>query len=152
MSDSLSQPLETRIRVLEDIEAIKRLKSRYWRYIDDKQWEELAGCFAKEPFAEYMGPETQFRSVEAIIEYLKGDPRFETTTYHHGHMPDIEIVSDVTAKGVWAFYVNISMTRADSASALILAGFYQDEYLKEDGVWRIKNTKARVTSMETVKK
>ena len=38
--------LERRIRALEDVEAIKRLKYRYWRHLDLKQWDELAACFA----------------------------------------------------------------------------------------------------------
>ena len=38
--------LERRIQALEDVEAIKRLKHRYWRCLDLKLWDELAGCFA----------------------------------------------------------------------------------------------------------
>jgi len=145
--------VEARLRVLEDIEALKKLKARYWRYIDNKMWQELADCFDEEPFAEYLGPENQFRSVADIVAYLKGDPeRFETTAYHHGHNPDIEITRDDRAKGVWAFYVNINMSGKRSSSSVTMAGFYEDEYVKRGGAWRIKKTVARATAMETANK
>ncbi len=38
--------LEARIRRLEDIGAIERLKYRYWRCLDLKLWDELAGATA----------------------------------------------------------------------------------------------------------
>ena len=40
----MSEPtdLDRRLRRLEDLEAIKQLKYRYWRHLDLKEWDELA--------------------------------------------------------------------------------------------------------------
>ena len=40
--------LEARIRALEDIEAIKRLKHKYFRCIDKGLWDEIGNCFAED--------------------------------------------------------------------------------------------------------
>ena len=45
--------LETQIRVLGDIEAIKKLKAKYWRCIDKKLWDELEDCFVEDAVADY---------------------------------------------------------------------------------------------------
>ena len=44
--------LEARIRQLEDVAAIERLKYRYWRCLDLKLWDELAGCFTDQATAD----------------------------------------------------------------------------------------------------
>ena len=47
-AEKLSRELQKRIRILEDIEAIRNLKARYCRCNDKKQWDGLADCFAKD--------------------------------------------------------------------------------------------------------
>jgi hypothetical protein len=69
----VAQPtdLETRIRVLEDIEAIKKMKSKYLRCNDKKLWDEIGVCFTEDAVADY-GPKTKLQGREAIVQYLKG--------------------------------------------------------------------------------
>ena len=43
--------LEKRIQALEDIEAIKRLKYKYWRCLDTKSWDEMEECFVDDATA-----------------------------------------------------------------------------------------------------
>jgi ketosteroid isomerase-like protein len=47
MTSSLSD-LERRIQTLEDTEEIKKLKARYWYYVDNKQWDNLADCYVED--------------------------------------------------------------------------------------------------------
>ena len=65
--------LEARIRVLEDIEAIKRLKAKYWRCVDRKLWSELEDVFGKDATADY-GPNLQFKGEKGHPRVLKGQP------------------------------------------------------------------------------
>ena len=39
------EELEARVRALEDVEAIRQLKYRYFRCLDLKRWDELGACF-----------------------------------------------------------------------------------------------------------
>ncbi|MBN2099971.1 MAG: nuclear transport factor 2 family protein, partial [Dehalococcoidia bacterium] len=48
-----SGDIEARVRRLEDIEAIKKLKARYWRCVDRKLWAEMAEVFTEEATADY---------------------------------------------------------------------------------------------------
>ena len=58
---------------------------------------------------------------------------------HHGHAPEIEITSDTTAKGRWQLYDCICNIPAKTA--FMGWGYYEDEYVKEQGKWKIKITK-----------
>jgi len=135
--------VEARIRVLEeefrklrDVEAIKKVKYRYWRYLDTKSLDELVDCFTEDAVADY-GPDIKLPNRNAIVAFLKGAmPRF--TGVHHGHNPQIELTSDTTAKGTWALYNYMIDNEANRG--LRIGGFYYDEYVKEKGEWKISST------------
>ena len=137
--------LEARIRTLEDIEAIKKVKTRYWRSIDKKLWDELADCFTEDTIFEIPSTiEIQPKSIklqgrEAVVQYLK--ERMDTSsiiTVHQGHQPDIEITSETTARAVWALNDRIFNSQANATYRGL--GYYDDEYIKENGQWKISST------------
>jgi hypothetical protein len=45
--------LEARIKRLEDIEAIKRLRHKYFRCLDGKLWDQMEDCFAEDVKTSY---------------------------------------------------------------------------------------------------
>jgi hypothetical protein len=92
--------VETRVAALEDIEAIKRVKARYWRYMDRKQWAELEQCFVEDATAEY--PRRGVSSGRAAIVERVRKSTETLVTMHHGHNGDIELTGDARARGVWA--------------------------------------------------
>jgi len=125
-------------RLLE-IEAIKQLKYRYLRCLDQKRWEELAGCFTPDAKSSYSGGKYAFDGRDAILAFLEksmgADSFLSSHTVHH---PEIELTSDTTARGVWALEDTVIETRAN----LVISGaaFYEDEYVKQDGAWKIRST------------
>jgi hypothetical protein len=59
-------------------------------------------------------------------------------TCHHGHMPEIEIVGDGTARGIWAMFDYVEWDEQDGARVGLQGyGHYREEYKREDGEWRI---------------
>ena len=60
-------------------------------------------------------------------------------TVHHGHMPEIEILSPTTARGVWAMEDRL---RWESGPVRSLHGYghYHDTYEKGEEGWRITST------------
>jgi len=130
------EELEARMRLLEDIEAIKRLKAQYWRSQDQKRPDELAECFCKDALMDF-DTEGVFRGVETIISSYKDSLlQKHLLTTHHGHSPEINITSDTTATGKWALRFERINTLKNTVTQA--AGFYEDEYAKEDGHWRIR--------------
>ena len=130
--------LEARMRVLEDIEAIKRLKAKYWRCVDRKLWSELEDVFAKDATADY-GPSFQFEGRKAIIQFLKDSLGAESTiTIHGGHNAEIEITGKTSARAIWGLNDVIVMQPNTKRTGW---GYYEDEYVKVRGQWRKKSTK-----------
>src|SRR6476620_10147608 len=61
----------------------------------------------------------------------------DVVTVHHGHMPEIELTSPTTARGVWAME---DMLRWPNGMELHGYGHYHDTHEKRDGTWCIKST------------
>ncbi|MGO9056618.1 MAG: nuclear transport factor 2 family protein [Candidatus Binataceae bacterium] len=133
--------LEARIQALEDLEAIKRLKYKYLRCLDTKQWDGMAETFAADATTSYSDGELSFSGRDAIMKFLRESAMAERNGMigvHHVHHPEIELTSPATARGVWALY-NYLLHRGDQ-TGLRLCAFYHDEYVKIDGQWLIKST------------
>ena len=132
--------LEARIRALEDIEAIKRLKYKYFYRIDKGLWDEIGDCFAEDGAADY-GEDKVIQGKAAITKFFKENvaPAYSMCV-HQGHNPEIELTSDTTATGVWE--LEAFMVTAETNMGLWIAVFYEDEYVKEKGKWKINRTKA----------
>jgi len=141
------QDLESRLTKLEDIEAIRAVKHKYWRCIDREQWDEIADCFTEDATGDYM-PTMRPQGNVAIAQFIKKwqTKRKMTSCVHQGHNPEIEITDDTTAKGMWELY-NF-MIEADTNRAWRVLGFYDDEFAKVDGEWRIKSLKLTIVLSE----
>jgi hypothetical protein len=59
----------------------------------------------------------------------------DVITVHHAHMPEIELTSATTARGIWAME---DMLRWSDGQELHGYGHYHETYEKADGAWRIK--------------
>jgi hypothetical protein len=132
--------LERRLCALEDIEAIKRLKYRYWRCLDLKLWAELATCFVADATVSYGEGQYSFQGVEAIMSFLREALGRESgsVTIHQGHHPEIELTSETTAKGTWALYNY--MFNEPQKRGIRIGAFYHDGYVKAGGEWRLQHT------------
>ncbi len=119
------------------IEQIKQLKARYFRLMDKKRWDEFAEVVAKN--AVFGKDDAIVHGRDAIVENVSGTAG-TAKTVHHGHMPEIEIIDDTNARGVWAMY-DYYLERPDEGAAACGfegAGHYEETYLFEDGAWRIQ--------------
>lgn len=132
------EELEKRIKVLEDIEEIKKLKAKYWRCCDKKLWKELEECFTEDVVADYF-PDLHFEGRKALMNFLQGSlgPDIMITS-HGGHSPEIEIISDNKAKGIWVLN---DLVIIQPGTRMRGYGHYEEEYTKESGKWKIKRLK-----------
>jgi uncharacterized protein (TIGR02246 family) len=129
--------VDDRCEALWAIEQIKQLKARYFRTMDRKDWEGFAEVFASDAVAgtgaaALHGREQIVAGVAAIAESAR--------TVHHGHMPEIEVTGDGTARGTWAMHDHFVELAGDPPKGFTGYGHYHDTYAIEDGRWRIAST------------
>lgn len=147
----------TDVEKLLAIEEIKSLKARYFRTMDTKDWGGLGTVFAADAVFDYReatidpidsdGTEEGPAPVEggaAIVAAIR-EALSNINSVHHGHMPEIEITSDTTAKAVWPMEDVIRPLSAgegeDAAPTFKGYGHYHETYVRIDGAWRIKTSK-----------
>ncbi|MEN8185280.1 MAG: nuclear transport factor 2 family protein [Myxococcota bacterium] len=121
-----------------EIEAIKQLKYRYIRCLDLKRWDEMAECLCDDVRSAYGDGKYSFQGREALLEFLRTSLGRDMITAHHVHQPEIELTSATAARGTWA--LEDTVINPGQGFTVRGAAFYEDEYEKVDGRWRIKST------------
>ena len=132
--------LEDRVRRIEDIEAIRKLKATYCFLcdagLDDKQTrEELISHFTADARIDFgLGPASKFQGREGLeVFFGQVVPGAVSFCMHMVHNAIIEVEGD-HATGKW--YYEAPTTDAGSGRAQWMAGTYLEEYLREDGEWK----------------
>src|SRR5262249_11030963 len=124
---------------LQEIEAIKRLKYRYVRFLDHKRCDELAALFTEDAEASYSSGKYAFSGRDQIMEFLRGAlGSHDALTSHRVHEPEIDVTGPTTARGIWGLDDVVIYPKADVS--VRGAAFYEDEYVKIDGEWNIRST------------
>jgi hypothetical protein len=124
---------------LVEIELIKRVKYAYFRNLDLKQWDEIGALFTDDATTAYSAGAYSYEGRDAIVEFFRKSMGRETfLSSHKCHHPEIELTGPDTATGVWA----LEDTVIDLQWELDIRGaaFYEDEYVKVDGEWKIRRT------------
>ena len=144
MSDA---SLEHRIAVLEDIEAIRQLKHRYFFACDHKRAHEVEDCFATGAVRIDYGRIGQFDNaadMAAVFEALACHEHI--VEMHHAQNPRIDVLDATRAEATWGLYYFMINTRDRNVTQL--GGYYNDQYRKIDGAWKISATSFHVTSTQ----
>jgi hypothetical protein len=130
---------EQLIKKSQEIEEIKKLKARYFRLLDEKRWDEWGQLFTEDFTGVYLGPHPEHRysgRIDIVTRISAG--LADALTVHHGHMPEIELLSPTRAIGIWAMDDYLQLPEMKFKGY----GHYEDEYFKgDDGKWRIKSTR-----------
>jgi hypothetical protein len=139
--------LEKRIQRLEDLEAIRELKHRTWRYYDTKDAKKLLPLFTDDIRISTAAPaSSELRGKEALAASL--DEVFPISiASHQGHGPVIDLTSETTATGYWAideWYYYFESGREWHAK-----GYYLDEYVKVDGEWKVRSLEVKFNFKES---
>ena len=127
------------VEQLVDLELVKRLKYAYFRCLDQKRWEEMAGLFTEDATAAYSGGKYHFEGRDNIVGFMVKNMSSDAFhTSHRVHHPEIEFLRPSEATGTWAMEdVNVDN---ELDFYLTGAGFYEDRYVKVDDVWKIEHT------------
>lgn len=139
--------LEERIRVLEDIEAIRKLKHRYLRCLDGKLFDEMGDLFTDDVRTSYFNGEIRTEGKAATLDFFKMGLIEDLVALHHGHHAEIEITGPTTATGIWGLY-NYLIDKKHNRRQRV-GGIYHETYVKENGRWKIRSITCRQLFQET---
>ena len=145
------------IERLVAIEEIKKVKARYFRFIDtgddegfleqfteDLHWMEIDA--AGEVIVDLHG-RAEMAAFVAPIRAEAANARVGGFSCIHGHTPEIEIVDDRTATGIWAMSDYVRMPSIN----IYGVGHYHETYQRgDDGVWRISACRCVRMNVETL--
>lgn len=147
----MSKTIPITARSLADAEAIRTLKARYFRNMDQRDWEAMGDVFADDAVMDMrsemaaladagMAVDPQGGLIEgraAILEAMSS-ALVGTITVHHGHMGKIDILSDVEAEGIWPMRDIILMPEGSPVRQLRGYGHYHERYRRVgEEEWRI---------------
>ncbi len=141
VSDGGIEELRRDIQRLMDIEAIKQLKHAYFRCVDTANLEELATLFHDDVTVHFKGGTYEW-ALQGKQEYLDNigvSFSRESIGQHNAHHPEIQILSDTEATGLW--YLADNMWILNHNAKTYGTALYWDRYLKVDGRWLIKDTR-----------
>lgn len=127
--------LEQRVLKLRDLSDIEKLQRSYGYYMDRQQWHEVRDLFTTDGVLE-IGGRGRFLGQERVLEYLRSThgPVGPTPGLLHDQLQLQGIVSvnpdGQSAEGRWSVFVVGNDLWGDLTQ--------ENDYVKEDGVWKIR--------------
>jgi uncharacterized protein (TIGR02246 family) len=127
------------IQKLLAIEDIRALMARRVRCLDEKDWAGFAACYTEdaEAYSNPNAPESKVVGAKSIAESVSGHLR-DVTTVHQVHIPEIEILSEDSARAIWPLNDILSQVKDGKRRWMHAHGHYRQIYRKIDGRWLIK--------------
>lgn len=138
------QPMAKRGIVVDlvTLEEIRRLKYRYLRSVDTKDWDLLGSTLTEDATAQYgtqvYGKPLTLVGRANIVEFMRDKLGPEIITVHAAGQPEIDGDGE-DATGIWSFQDTVIAT--EHQIVIQGAAFYEDTYRRDtDGEWRISST------------
>ena len=131
-----------RLLALEDI---RRLKARYFRFIDTKDWPGFTACFAPDAVLDVSGEEERLLKNEAgvyrtatVIGEWGARCAIGIQTRHHILMPEIDVTSSSAASATWVIEDRFWWPEGAGPHRTLHGwGYEYETYVKLAGEWKI---------------
>jgi SnoaL-like domain len=145
--------LQAHIESVESVRAIKRLQYAYGHYVELGLWNDFADLFAADAVTNYQAGVRGKDAIRQLFFEKVGQGKLglsEGRIYPHIlFQPVITLApSGLTAKGRWRI---LAMLGGYGGSATWYSGVYENEYILQDGVWKISvlHSEPKVTAAYT---
>ena len=142
---TVASDLASRVQALEDIEAIKRLKARWWFACDTRDLAGMRACYDEDDFLIDFGFIGEFTDMDAFMEVFESlachPPHVDM---HHGTAPEIEMTGSDNATGRWRMRAELLET--ETRPVQLMSGYYEDVYARVNGEWKMRVSKYTLMS------
>ncbi|HEU4363548.1 MAG TPA: nuclear transport factor 2 family protein [Mycobacterium sp.] len=133
--------IEERLAALEQIEAIKSLKHRYFRACDAKDPDTVRSCFIADGADIDYDVLGRFADADHLAAVYRRvalhtvDGNHVILDMHHGMHPEITLTGPGRATGRWT--LKFRQVNLVERTERLLTGEYDDDYAIEDGQWKM---------------
>jgi hypothetical protein len=145
--------LQSHIESVESVRAIKRVQYAYGHYVELGLWNDFADLFTEDAVTNYQQGVRGKDAIRQLFFQQVGQGKLglsEGRIYPHIlFQPVITLAPEGrTAKGRWRI---LAMLGGYGGSATWYSGVYENEYVLEDGAWKIKllHSEPKVTAAYT---
>src|SRR5512142_1970700 len=145
--------LQARMASVESLRAIKRLQYAYGHYVELGLWNDFADLFTEDAATNYQQGARGKAQIRQLFFEQVGQGKLglaEGRIYPHIlFQPVITLAPDGrSAKGRWRILLMLGVY---GGSATWYSGVYENEYVREDGVWKISriHSEPKVTAAYT---
>jgi len=135
--------LEEKVRILQDIEDIKRLQKAYGYYLEHFMNDEIMDLFADSPdlvLNGAKGGKDDLRKFFKNLKDLSQNPEFLHQAMQLSGIVDVS-PDGKTAEGRWYSLGAVALPTGKGVRPISLNGIYTVEYVRENGKWKIKKLK-----------
>ena len=127
----------------QDIEAIKILRSRYFRSMDTADYATFRSLLAEDLVTDLKGSDYHFHfdNRDAFVEAVANAIHAGVVAHHVAHLPEITLTGATTAEGIWYledWALDLATRKVRSGTAII-----RDRYRKFDRTWKITHYEYR---------
>jgi ketosteroid isomerase-like protein len=131
--------LQQRVQQLEDQEEIRQVLIAYGEHLDARNFAGYAALFARDGvWTGGFGSATGPAEIQAMLDKNLGKPEPGFINKSSFHLMTTEVVqvtgNTATARSRYMFF-----TATDNKPVASLAGRYIDQFIREDGKWKIKS-------------
>lgn len=132
----MTEELEKRVKVLEDIEAIKKFHINYVYLLCNLQWDDMVDCFAENATMELLdqGVVKGKKEIGGVFRNVLAE-RVKRNDGHFVGQPIINVEGD-KAKGQWILYLFFA-----EPEVRLLQGRQDCEYIRVKGEWKFSKVK-----------
>ncbi|MAJ26665.1 MAG: hypothetical protein CME52_02350 [Halieaceae bacterium] len=142
---TVASDLASRVQALEDIEAIKRLKARWWFACDTRDLAGMRACYDEDDFLIDFGFIGEFTDMDAFMEVFESLACHPThVDMHHGTAPEIEMTGPDNATGRWR--MRFQLLETENRQVQLMSGYYEDVYARVNGEWKMRVSKYTLMS------
>jgi len=134
------QELRAQVARINDIEAVKRTKYKYWRSFDTADLQGMSEVLHPDVVLSVVAGIYSMRleGRAAYVEMVKQGAHADMISHHNGHHGEIDIVGPDEAIGTWYLYDDLFEYRR--GMRLYGTAFYRDRYARLDGNWVIRHS------------
>jgi hypothetical protein len=146
--DEIITALQKKVVEFQDIEDIKRLQKAYGYYLEFWMWDEVIDCFSDSPEVTLKLYEGTYIGKESIRRYFERNRQTNPEKLHQVMQISgiVHVDSDAkTGQGRWYSFGANTMPQEDGVRQYFMNGIYEDEYIKEKGVWKFSRVEYSMT-------